>query len=65
MNQRFPVAHVRFSSVDEWQIVASEAERRGVSLSALLRTLAVEGCLRGGLQTHHQTNRALATKRST
>jgi len=50
VNAQKPVAHVRFKSVEEWQILAGEAERRGVSIASLLRTLALEGVNQNGNQ---------------
>lgn len=63
-NARHPIVCVRFPTVDEWQLVANEAERQGVPISVLIRTLTTEGIARGRQQTNHQTNRALASKRS-
>jgi hypothetical protein len=63
-NAAHPIVCVRFPTVEEWQMVANEAERQGVPISVLIRTYAIEGVARGRKQTHHQTNRALATKRS-
>ena len=63
-NARLPVAAVRFQSRDEWLLVVNEAQRRGISLSALLRTLAIEGAARGRVSSHQQAHRTLATKRT-
>jgi hypothetical protein len=58
-NARLPVAHVRFRNVDEWQLVVSEAARRGISINALIRILAVEGSS-GNQSSNTKTHRALA-----
>lgn len=63
-NARRPVAHVRFSNPDEWALVVSAAARRGQTINAYLRTIALEVSL-GNQQSNPKADRALATTRTT
>jgi hypothetical protein len=60
-NARLPVAGVRFQSVDEWKLVVRAAERRGVTVSTYLRTVAIEAA--NEQPNTRATYRALATAR--
>jgi hypothetical protein len=63
-NARKPVIGVRFTSVDEWRIVADAARRAGMSLCAYLRTTAVREATRGNQPSNSKTDRTLAKPRT-
>jgi hypothetical protein len=64
-NARRPVAHVRFSNPDEWALVVSAAARRGQTLNAYLRTIALEVSADGNQSSNTKADRALASTRTT
>lgn len=60
-NARKPVAHVRFVNVDEWALVVSAAARRGLTVNAYLRTVAIEAAHDGNQSSNSKTYRTLAS----
>jgi hypothetical protein len=47
-NAAHPVVAVRFPSPVEWQELQREAQRRGMTVSALVRLYVIEGMARHG-----------------
>jgi hypothetical protein len=62
-NARLPVITARLMSRDEWLLIVGEAQRRGVSVSTYLRTVALEGVRHDSEQINRAPHRTLATAR--